>query len=64
MEEEIEEYTDTPPSHIIYEGKNYIYIKNEITLNTLSISKNNLEMNNINIQTFKNIFDFNKINFL
>ena len=54
MEEEIEEYTDTPPSHIIYEGKNYIYIKNEITLNTLSISKNN-------IQTFKNIYGFNKI---
>ena len=61
MEEEIEEYTDCPPSHVIYEGKNHIYIKNKITLNTLSISKNNLEMNNINIQTSKNIFGFNKI---
>ena len=35
MEEEIEEYTDTPPSHIIYEGNNLIYIKNKITLNTI-----------------------------
>ena len=60
MEEEIEEYTDTPPSHIIYEVNNLIYIKNKITLNTLSISKNNFEMNNINFKTIQNLFGFVK----
>ena len=55
MEEEKEEYTDTPPSHIIYEGKNLIYLTNKISLNTLAISINNLSMNNISFQTLKNV---------
>ena len=55
MEEEKEEYTDTPPSHIIYEGKNLIYLTNKMSLNTLAISINNLSMDNISFQTLKNV---------
>ena len=44
---------DTPPSHILYEGEDLIYIKNEISSNTLAISRNNLSMHNINFQTLK-----------
>ena len=60
MVEEKEEYTDTPPSHILYDGKNFVYIKNTISSNTLSISKNNLEMNNINFKTIQSLSDFSK----
>ena len=59
MEDE-EEYTDTPPSHILYEGKTMIYIKNKISSNTLSISRNNFEMNNINFKTISNLSDFKR----
>ena len=60
MFEEKEEYTDTPPSHILYDGKNFLYIKNSISSNTLSISKSNLEMNNINFKTIQSLSDFSK----
>ena len=60
MEDE-EEYTDTPPSHILYEGKTMIYIKNKISSNTLAISRNNFEMNNINFKTISNLSDFKRI---
>ena len=58
MKEEKEECTDTPPSHILYEGKNMIYIKNKISSNTLAISRNNLDMNNISFKTLQNLSDF------
>ena len=51
-------YTDTPPSHILYEGDTMIYIKNKISFNTLAISKNNFEMNNINFKTKDNLSNF------
>ena len=57
MEDEKDEYTDSPPSHILYEGKNMIYIKNKISSNILAISKSNLEMNNISFNTLKNLSD-------
>ena len=60
MVEEKEEYTDTPPSHILYDGKNFVYVKNTISSNTLSISKNNLEMNNINFKTIQSLSDFSR----
>ena len=46
---------DTPPSHILYAGKDLICIKNIITSNTLAISRNNFSMYNINILTLKNL---------
>ena len=55
MQDENEEYSDTPPSHYIYEGKDLIYIKNRITSNTLAISLKNLSMTNISPQTLKNV---------
>ena len=55
MHDENEEYSDTPPSHYIYEGKDLIYIKNRITSNTLAISLKNLSMTNISPQTLKNV---------
>ena len=61
MQDEKEEYTDTPPSHILYEGKNMIYIKNKISSNVLAISKVNLEMNNINLNTLKNLSDLKPV---
>ena len=58
MEDENEEYTDCPPSHILFEGKNMIYIKNKISSNTLAISRSNLDMNNISYKTLQNLSDF------
>ena len=55
MQDENEEYFDSPPSHYIYEGKDLIYIKNRITSNTLAISLKNLSMTNISPQTLKNV---------
>ena len=60
MENEIEEYTDTPPSHILYEGKTMIYLKNMISSNTLAISRNNFEMSNISFKTLQSLTDFTK----
>ena len=60
MDNEIEEYTDTPPSHILYEGKTMIYLKNIISSNTLSISRNNFEMSNISFKTLQSLTDFTK----
>ena len=48
---------DTPPSHILYEGKDLICIKNQISSNILAISRNNLSMYNINSLTLKNLPD-------
>ena len=59
MEDE-DEYTDTPPSHILYEGKTMIYIKNKISSNTLAISRNNFEMNNISFKTISNLSNFTR----
>ena len=53
-----EEYRDDVASHTIYEGENMIYIKNNFSLNTLSISKNNFVMSNINFQTVKTLNNF------
>ena len=60
MDNEIEEYTDTPPSHILYEGKTMIYLNNIISSNTLSISRNNFEMSNISFKTLQSLTDFTK----
>ena len=60
MDDEKEEYTDTPPSHILYEGKNMIYLKNKVTSNTLAISRNSFEMNNISFKTIQSLSDFIK----
>ena len=58
--EEQDEYSDTPPSHILYEVKNMVYIKNKKTSNVLAISRNNFEMNNMNLKTLLNISDFTR----
>ena len=58
--EEQDEYSDTPPSHILYEVKNMVYIKNKKTSNALAISRNNFEMNNMNLKTLLNISDFTR----
>ena len=57
----MESYYDDQPSHIIYEGNNMIYIKNHNTSNSLSISKNDFQMNNIDFKTVKSLSDFIEI---
>ena len=57
----MESYYDDQPSHIIYEGNNMIYIKNHNTSNSLSISKNDFQMNNIDFKTVKALSDFIEI---
>ena len=54
----MESYYANQPSHIIYEGNNMIYIKNHVTSNSLSISKNDFQMNNIDFKTVKSLSDF------
>ena len=54
----MESYYENQPSHTIYEGKNMIYIKNNNTSNSLSISKNDFQMNNIDFKTIKSLSDF------
>ena len=58
--DEKEEYTDAPPSHILYKVKNMLYIKNKITSNTLAISKNNFEISNMNFKTLQSISEYKR----
>lgn len=55
MDEEGEYLGDDKPSHTIYEGEKMIYIKNDNSLNCISICKDNYEMS---------YTDFNTLNFL
>ena len=57
----MESYYSDQPSHIIYEGNNMIYIKNHNTSNSISISKNDFQMNNIDFKTIKSLSDFIEI---
>ncbi len=58
MDDTFYENVEDKPSHTIYEGENMIYIRNNINLHSLSISKENFQMNNIDIQTIKSLSDF------
>ena len=58
MDDIFYENVEDKPSHTIYEGENMIYIRNNINLHSLSISKENFQMNNIDIQTIKSLSDF------
>ena len=58
MDDTFYENVEDKPSHTIYEGDNMIYIRNNINLHSLSISKENFQMNNIDIQTIKSLSDF------
>ena len=57
----MESYYSDQPSHILYEGNNMIYIKNHNTSNSISISKNDFQMNNIDFKTIKSLSDFIEI---